>query len=278
MADYFSQLHKQAIKTQQSSFDQTTAKYAPSTQKTTLSEAEKNRAAINYFLKAGLDYKGQSQCCYEKKGGGLQVNGTIDPGRVLGVFSTELNLSAGFTGSKEVLLIAQRGPFKLDVFDVPSPVMINSLVGISWEGSAGAGLEITVGVKYSVGIIKGAKVEKSWDKKEEDEDQPKIQLQNMGLAFEAKVKAGVSAEANYQYQHFYAEDVCPIPFADKTEARETLGKLFTEGSYKAILKKEACELINGNRFFNKTVSYDRFFGHITTKEIIGILSNTATLK
>jgi hypothetical protein len=272
MPQPFFQLRKQAIKVQESSFDNKTAKYVPSTQKTILSEAAKNDAAVHYFLKAGLDYKGQSQCCYEKKGGGLQVNGCIDPGRVLGVFSTELNLSAGFTGSKEVLLIAQRGPFKLDVFDVPSPVMINSLVGISWEGKASAGVDITVGVKYTVGIIKGAKVEKSWDKKEEVEDQPKIQLQNMGLAFEAKVKAGVSAEANYQYQHFYAEDVCPIPFADKIEARETLRKLFTEGSYKAILKKDACDLINGNRFFNKTVSYDGFWGHITTKEIISILS------
>ncbi|UOA10477.1 hypothetical protein [Methylobacter sp. S3L5C] len=272
MADYFSQLHKQAIKTQQSTFNSITGKYAPSTQKVTLSESQKNLAAINYFLKAGLDYKGQSQCCYEKKGGGLQVNGSIDPGRILGVFSTELSLSAGLTRSKEILLIAQRGPSKLNDLLIPSPIMINSLVGASWEGSAKAGVEITVGVKYSVGINEGSKIEKSWVKEEDDPNEPKIKLENMGLAFEAEAKAGFSAEAGYQYQHFYAEDVCPIPFDNQIEAKKTLGKLFTEGSYKAILKKDACELINGNRFFNKTVSYDGFWGHITTKEIISILS------
>lgn len=39
--------------------------------------------ATNYFLKSGIDYKGQFQCCYDAKGGGGEVEVSVDPAAFL---------------------------------------------------------------------------------------------------------------------------------------------------------------------------------------------------
>lgn len=59
------------------------------------SSEEINRIAVDYFLSAGLDYKGQNQCCYQAFGGGSKFDIEIDPARLAsGVFSTNIALSA----------------------------------------------------------------------------------------------------------------------------------------------------------------------------------------
>ncbi len=57
---HFTQLFEKAVTTQQGIFDKTQGKYIPSKQKVTLNEIQRNDLAVKYFLKAGLDYKGQS--------------------------------------------------------------------------------------------------------------------------------------------------------------------------------------------------------------------------
>jgi hypothetical protein len=282
----FSSLHTQAAKVQASVFDAASGKYVEGKPSRTLTPAESNQIAVDYFLKAGLDYKGQFQCCYETKGGGMQVDASIDPGKALfGVFSTEISIAAGVTLAKEVMLVAQRGPLAMPPLDVPSPIMINCLTGFKWDGGVQAGVEIAAGVSFSVSTSDEAKVEKTWDSPEEEEEEPAFQLENASLAFEAGIKAGFKAEGAYNYEHFYAEDVCPIPFyvSKSSESndiakkpREMLGKLFTEGSYKAIVKKEACDFINAHPVYFEKVRYEGYiFGHISSKDIVKVLKEGA---
>lgn len=273
----FTRLHKRALIEHSKSYDKETGgfsspKKAPPV---TLTPAERTQEAVNFFLSAGLDYKGQSQCCFETKGGGLQIDVSIDPAQIFfGFFKTEISLSAGVTRSKEAMIVAQRGPFAIADLKAPRPIMLNCLIGAHWEGMVSAGVEIAVGIKYSIGVGDSeGNVEKSW----EPDDDNKLELESIG--FKAEAKAGLEVEAGSNYENFYAEDVCPLSYDTIADARRVLGELFTAGSYKAIVKKDACDFINANILYFKKIKYEGLiWGHISSKDIIKVLANGLSQK
>ncbi len=290
----YSTLRDEAVKVQQGQYyDKDSEKWKKIT-----TEAEIQTATVDYFLKAGLDYKGQLQCCYVTKGGGGELDVAIDPGRIFfGVCSTQVTASGGVTRSKEIFLIAQRGPSDVEFSDgiirkIPSPIMVNCLAGAMWEGSVKAGIEISVGIKYSASVfsldttdgVKGSpksKVTKSYDT--DDSVSPAFSVESFAVGFEAEAKAGFAANAGYNYDHYYAEDLSPIPCPELSQAeaigpelskvKAILGELFNGGSYKAVVKRHACEFANQHRSVFKPIRYEgRLWGHVSSKDICDILS------
>lgn len=267
----FEHIHQQSVKQQQMVYDKTLNQQ----KKVTLTPAQREQAVVDYFMSAGLDYKGQLQCCYETKGGGLQIDASINPGRIVAFLSTEISLSAKVTRSKQVFLVAQRGPSKIvslrKTVEIPTPIMINCLTGVIWEGDIRAGVEIAVGAKYTANP--GAEHNKEKDDRSKAEttfDKPEQEKGFVfeGLAFEAGAKAGFAAEGGYHYEHYYAEDACPLAFAEIAEARETQKQLFIEGSYKAIAKKRACKFANDNPRYFEHINYEgAYWGHTSSLDI-----------
>lgn len=267
----FDRIHQRSVNQQQMVYDKTLNQQ----RKVILTPEQREQAVVDYFMSAGLDYKGQLQCCYETKGGGLQVDASINPGRIVFFLSTEISLSAKVTRSKQVFLVAQRGPSRIEslrkVIEIPAPIMLNCLAGAAWEGDIRAGVEIAVGAKYTANPNAQHDSEKDDRSKGEttfDKEEKEKGFVFEGLAFEAGAKAGFAAEGGYHYEHYYAEDVCPLPFSEISEARETQRKLFIEGSYKALMKKAACDFINGNSLYFEPIRYEgRLWGHISSLDI-----------
>lgn len=274
---YFQHLRSEALKQDPEVFDKTL------NAKRKRNEAEALDAAVQYFLRGGLDYKGQFQCCYETKGGGVQIDISIDPGKIfgLGFLSTEIGFSGRCTRSREVILVAQRGPSQIQGtrLIVPQPIMINCLAGVHWEGGVKAGIEVTVGISYAVdslGSAGGGKKKTSFDPDPAPGEAPELELEGLGIGFKAEAKAGVTAEAGYTYERFYAVDVCPLPFDHEERITKTsamLRELFTAQSYKALMKRRACDFANANIGFEKIRYAGRIWGHISSADICKTLAN-----
>jgi len=273
MPKNYEQLKKEALKANKEVFDKATGKMV----KTNFTEAQALEATVQYFLKGGLDYKGQFQSCFETKGGGVQVDFNVDPGKLFsyGCLSTELDVSVSGTRAREVILVAQRGPSKLDyngvTLTIPQPIMINCLSGVHWEGAAKVGIDVSVGIKYEIGTDK-KKLEHSFEEpKFQGVGDLKLELEYQGVGFTAEAKAGIAAEAGYTYENFYAVDLCPIPFEDElrvTEVSEMLAALFTAESYKDLMKKRACAFANKYNTDSEKINYQgRFGGHIGSADI-----------
>jgi hypothetical protein len=197
------------------------------------SSEEINRIAVDYFLSAGLDYKGQNQCCYQAFGGGSKFDIEIDPARLAsGVFSTNIALSAEASVLKKTLMIAQVGPSSIGNLVVPSPLMINCLEGYLFQGGVSA--EIFAGVSVDAGI--------SFDLA--------VAGRDASSSIEAGASAGIQVSGSLSGNHFYAEDLQPIPFksrdVDGDRIRDTLAKLMAAPNWKAYLKIQACDFINSN--------------------------------
>lgn len=282
---HFTQLFEKAVTTQQGIFDKTQGKYIPSKQKVTLNEIQRNDLAVKYFLKAGLDYKGQSQCCYETLGKEVVANILIDVARITTRFlSTEMKLQGNISKSTETLLIVQRGSSTIQtaqgVLSLSTPIMMNCLVGVHWAGGVNAGIDLGIGFKLSYKPFDKVddnklSVNKSWEAEGDEEAKEKLNWENRVLNFDLKARAGAKIEGGYNYEHFYAEDVSPIPFADneKGKVRATLDSLFASGSYKGAVKQRICEFMNKNPCYFTSVKYENMFGqHITVNQLRESLS------
>ena len=223
------------------------------------SSEEINRIAVDYFLSAGLDYKGQNQCCYQAFGGGSKFDIEIDPARLAsGVFSTNIALSAEASVLKKTLMIAQVGPSSIGNLVVLSPLMINCLEGYLFQGGVSA--EIFAGVSVDAGI--------SFDLA--------VGGRDASSSIEAGASAGIHASGSLSGNHFYAEDLQPIPFKSRAEdggrIRDTLTKLMATTNWKAYLKIQACDFINSNPTGWQHIEYDttnwvRWTSHESTDRI-----------
>ena len=283
MSKNYEQLRTEALKANKEVFDKATGKMV----ERAFSESEALQATVEYFLRGGLDYKGQFQSCYETKGGGLQIDFNVDPGKLFsyGCLSTELDVSVSGTRSKEIILVAQRGPSQLQydgtTLTVPQPIMINCLSGVHWEGAAKVGIDVSVGIKYEIGSS-GEKLEHSFEKpKSQGVGDLKLELEYQGVGFTAEAKAGAAAEAGYTYENFYAIDVCPIPFETElriTKVSKMLADLFTAKSYKALIKMRACDFANTHFGFEKINYEGRIYGHTNTATICKSLAKGISVR
>jgi len=275
----FTKLKENAVARQQQKFNSDTGKFEASNRK--LTKAELGVSTVDSFLCAGLDFKGQSQCAYQDHGGGLELSASFDPGRIFGIFSSELEVSAGATRSNKLLIIAQRGPNQIDsvngTLELDYPITINCLNGARWEGKVAAELFVGVKVGFSVGTDEAAKTEKSWEADDGGDDSEEggdegLKLESLSLGFEAEAKAGFAAEAGYSYDNFYAEDLCPLPFDSYGESREALGAILNEGDVKAIVCKTACDFINNHSVYFGNIDYHGYLWNATPSEITNKLN------
>jgi hypothetical protein len=206
--------------------------------------------ATNYFLKSGIDYKGQFQCCYDAKGGGGEVEVSVDPAAFFNpLVHTKLTLTANTSLSKERMIVTQRGPSEVGIYTVPMPIMINCLVGWDVTASIKGELEVSVGASFSLGPasnIKDAVTESRKSFHEHQFGEFACDFENAGLSFEAEAKVGAKVGGGYNYEHFFAIDCAPIPFSsnDKAKVRKVLGEVWHSGSYKEALKNEVKEFLN----------------------------------
>ena len=251
----------------------------------------KNRDS-EYFLSAGLDYKGQAQTGYTMNGGGLSTSVSIDPGKIIGL-AAEVGVSGSLSRAAETLLVVHRGPDSFGGFDVYSPIVLNCLAGVQWEGSVGASLDVGVKFEASAGVTtrgEATKVESSLH--EESEPEPEdpaerakekakawkkkhpTQLEVVGV--KAEFKAGLEVSASYKYTHLYAEDPAPMYFQDPrfgstgelAELKNTLDAILETGTTKAKLKKDVCQLINGfDNYFGGTISLTSWTGGHTASQV-----------
>jgi hypothetical protein len=241
-----------------------------------LTDAERQAITRDFFLSSGLDFKGQSQCCFEGKGAEVGVEVEVDPAMLLlGVFSTHMTAKVNAGLTDKVLIIAQVGPPKIlskkGEYEVPFPYLLNTCRGYSWSG--GVSGDIFIGVGVTAGI--------SFD----------MEVAGKDFSAEAKVeaKAGLTANAGFTARHYYAEDYAPKVFADRSEAREGLKVLLsTGGNNKDYFKTQAANLVNKNPLrtgiksyftsvgFSELRSTEKFF--IWLDEFIADSSSTQGMK
>ena len=115
-----------------------------------LSKEAINLMTAEYFLKSGIDYKGQFQCCYSSKGGNVEVSASVDPaGLFFGAVHTEITVTGETSVANKKLIIVQRGPQEISGYNIPMPIMLNCLYGWNFGAKIGIGLEVSVGVSFS---------------------------------------------------------------------------------------------------------------------------------
>ena len=206
--------------------------------------------ATDYFLKSGIDYKGQFQCCYDAKGGGGDVEVSVDPAGFFNpLVHTKITVTAKTSLAKERMIVTQRGPSEIGIYSVSMPIMINCLVGWDVTASIKGELEVSVGASFSLGPasnIKDAVTESRKSFHEHKFGEFDCDFENAGLSFEAEAKVGAKVGGGYSYEHFFAIDCAPIPFSsnDKAKVRKVLGEVWHSGSYKEALKNEVKEFLN----------------------------------
>ncbi len=236
---------------------------------------------INHVLSDGLDYKGQFQCFYDAKGLKTELSVSVDPAQMFtGFVNTTISVGAGVEFTKEVMVTAHRGPMEVSdsqggpVWKIQTPIQIGCLPGVHWKGEISAGIEVSVGVSYSIGSDGGG--ESSVPSSEPDDSDDGIEVEGLSLGFEAEAKAGVEAGVGYKYEHFYAEDVCPLPSTTNEAARQNLRNIIEFGSAKAAQKRMVVDFINANKvvFADIKVTYDRSITHLhrtSSDELIEVL-------
>jgi hypothetical protein len=241
-----------------------------------------------YLMQSGIDYKGQAQMCHVMNGGGISANVSIDPGKVLGL-SAEVGVSAGLKRAKENLLLVQRGPDKIEWAasaesigkkqSNKTPISLNCLQGVQWEGHLGVGFSFGVGAKVGVGGDAGndkfGKTTSSTNGYNDPETNDPPETSCEIFSFNAGVEAAFKTEAKGSFEHLYAEDKLPLYFKDdksggKHSAKEFLRVIVDRGDQKALIKNAVCDFINKNPTHFGAASYNNksiFGGHISSKAL-----------
>lgn len=237
-------------------------------------------SAGEYFVKDGLDYKGQAQYAYTVNGKGASFDVKIDPGKLLGLTAAagaKVSLKVG----TELLVFAVVGPQKI-AYKLPSPknalqledksaalgqpIVLGSMQGTFWEGQAGASFEAGVSFSAHAGISRSGTSASAASSAggDDDGDSPSARAEFIGASFEAS--AGFSAEASYTYANAALEDVRPrlygaqIEGADKAALKADATEVFASGTTKDVLKTDAVEFMNQNKAIFGEQAKTRFLG------------------
>lgn len=237
---------------------------------------------VDYFVSAGLDFKGQAQMAYEAAGYGLGADFSLDAGKLLGFLELGVGVSGAVTRANGVMFVAQRGPDSVQRgptgprLEIPRPLCLSSMMGVVWEAKVGVSFELGVGFEASASASLGsggaeAKAErKTSATQEEDEDEPGLSLEAAAIGVSLEGRAGFGASASYTYQNLYVEDVSPQYYAagDKERLRADLEQLFRNGSNKAWVKEGACQfLTSSSKLGFKALTYKGLVFNTASKEI-----------
>lgn len=190
-------------------------------------EAEQFVIARDYFISSGLDFKGQSQCCFEEVGGGVDIALSVDPGILtLGALSASVDVKVEGQVTQKTLLIVQVGPKAIGNYVVPCPYILNTCLGWRWEGAAS--VDVFAGVGVDAGI--------SFDMAVAGKD--------FSSELTAEARVGVSASVGAGASHYYAEDYAPIVNSQRSDTLDSLLKFFqAKGSRKDYCKLMAKQLL-----------------------------------
>ena len=223
--------------------------------------AEKlDTSPADYFLSAGLDYKGQVQSGYTMKGHGVAATIGFDP---FPAFLKQLEwLKVGIEGGlstkriNETLLVVQRGPAAIKggpkLVSVDLPIILNCLTGVHWESSADAGASAGFTAEFDLWEWWNKVTPAPGDGGKQVEGQPAEggPLTLEAVALKTSVKAGAKAGLKYTYANLYVEDPAPLWFEpiqeSATELREMLEAILSTGTLQAKLMKDAAALISRN--------------------------------
>ena len=205
------------------------------------------------MLDACLAAKGGLSAAFEAGGAGASGEVSIDPGKIVGL-TAEVGGGAGAKRATQRMVVATRGPSSLAVDDysggdvsISRPYLINAMIGAYWELAAQLSLDVGVGVSFEAGSTvskDGVSAEAGAGGDDDDGGSDEEALSYEALGFSASAKAGFRASASYTYDHFYAEDIHPLAYADKSALLDNLDFILEEGTTSRLLRKEACEFIN----------------------------------
>lgn len=236
----------------------------------------------NYLLFNDIQLKGSCCMAYIADGGGVGFETSIDPGKLLfGVGSMEIGIGAQAKAAKGRTVVVYGGSKNLpgSKTAIACPMILNSMAGISWEGSGKLSFDVGVGVEASVGVAPSStgtkaqtKVENGFKKSSDDEGEPpEFGVETVCLGASAKV--GFEAEGGYTYDYFYAEDIYPLRYDSVVKLRDDLSKVLREGTTEGLYKLQACEFINKNPLYYSKIKLDTFFGQVSNDKIIKVLKS-----
>lgn len=242
--------------------------------------AQAGVSAGEYFVKDGLDYKGQAQYAYTVNGKGASFDVKIDPGKLLGLTAAagaKVSLKVG----TELLVFAVVGPQKI-AYRLPSPknalqledrsatlgqpIVLGSMQGTFWEGQAGASFEAGVSFSAHAGVSRSgaSAAAASSAGGDDDAEDPSARAEFIGASFEAS--ASFKAEASYTFANAALEDVRPRLYgvrtegADKAALKADATEVFASGTTKDVLKTDAVEFMNQNKAIFGEQTKTRFLG------------------
>ena len=222
---------------------------------------EKGDTSIGeYFIKDGLDYKGQEQHAYTLNGYGAGVEVKIDPGKLI-YMSAAIGLSGEVTRSEEVMLVSSVGP-AVARYEAPGsglkeevmhrPITLACMQGVMWEGKAAASFEIGVGFEAEACVkSSGKSAESKGTFADEEEEDGSFNAEVLGAKFEAF--AGLKASVSYTYTNIALEDMSPSFFgpdivgAGKADLKKEAEDIMTNGSRKVILREGAVAFMNTHK-------------------------------
>lgn len=241
-------------------------------------------APVDYFMSAGLDFKGQTQMGYQAAGYGLGADFALDAGKLVGFVELGVGASVAVNRASGVMLVAQRGADRLITSDgagveLRRPLCLSSLMGVLWEANVGVSLDVGIGIEASAGVSLGSQGLEAESKlkhsfKEDEEEEPALAVEAAAIGVSLEGKAGFGASASYTYQNLYLEDVTPQYYGDGERARlrSDLEQLFKHGSDKKWVKEGACQFLTANAGLGfKAMKYEGWFTNTGSKDIFAEL-------
>lgn len=224
--------------------------------------------AADYLLFEGIATRGQLYFAFITNGLGGGAEVSINP---LGAVGINAKVAAGISASKAKTrsLVVYRQASKVHLgaqaWDVPSPVVLHSLVGASWELEGKLSAEVSLGweAKIGGGVVRkndedggqttefeaepSAKTLATADREMRHEQTMEFEMFAIGV----EAKAGVEVSGSVGYETFYAEDPLPLYYSDELvnagRLRSHLAVLLQEGSTKTMIKGRACQLMQDHK-------------------------------
>jgi len=162
------------------------------------------------FFYVGAEERGNANTGVSKVGGGVKFGVSVNPTAALG-FNTEISAGIAATAASQDIVVMYVEPVKLAGTDIPNNITLLGLHGLYFDGKLKAGVDLNVG--WSAGVKSStsgdAVDDKAWVGDDSDDGSWALELGAASI----EAKAGVKANADYVYKHYYGADPEPQQFA-----------------------------------------------------------------
>lgn len=213
---------------------------------------------FDYFIKDGLEVRGQYQSCYDLLGTGVKVDVTMDFAPIPGLkLSASGSMSAKRCSATFVGVYVHKS--NEDTTDphytYEAPICFARMVGAYTEIEVEAAVEAGLKIPNPLPEVSG------------------VDAIDDIVSWELKAKATAKLQGGYKYLHLRVSDPDPQHYSDPASLRHDFSRLLGRG--KAEVKRKICTFLNRKSRHEATSKYfprpDRYFGTPSVENLVNSL-------